>query len=79
MCDMQKAIERGAKGVKEPWEESDETGTVTFAVIKTVRDMAWHVYSTFCLGLPIQSMLLYCLVGGGEAGSSFFREVTNSV
>ena len=33
---LQKAIERGAKGVREPWEESDEHGTVVFATVKTV-------------------------------------------
>ncbi len=33
---LQKALERGAQGVKEPWEESDEHGTVTYATVKTV-------------------------------------------
>ena len=33
---FQKAIERGAKPIKEPWEESDEHGTVVFATIATV-------------------------------------------
>lgn len=33
---LQRAVERGAKGVKDPWEESDKFGTVTFAVVKTV-------------------------------------------
>ena len=28
---------RGAKGVREPWEESDENGSVVFATIQTVR------------------------------------------
>ena len=35
-CQFQKAVERGAIGVKEPWEESDDDGTVTFAIVKTV-------------------------------------------
>ncbi|XP_065054292.1 4-hydroxyphenylpyruvate dioxygenase-like [Rhopilema esculentum] len=30
-----KAVERGAVSVKEPWDETDENGTVTFAVVKT--------------------------------------------
>ena len=34
--DLQKALERGAQGVREPWEESDEHGTVTYATVKTV-------------------------------------------
>jgi 4-hydroxyphenylpyruvate dioxygenase len=34
---LQRAIERGAKGVREPWEESDDNGTVLFAVVQTVR------------------------------------------
>jgi hypothetical protein len=29
-------MKRGAKGVKEPWEESDEFGTVVYAVVQTV-------------------------------------------
>ena len=33
---FKKAIERGAKAVKEPWEESDQDGTVVFATISTV-------------------------------------------
>ena len=32
----QRAIERGATGVREPWEETDEHGTVVFASVKTV-------------------------------------------
>jgi 4-hydroxyphenylpyruvate dioxygenase len=32
------AIERGADGVREPWEESDEHGTVRFAEIRTYGD-----------------------------------------
>jgi 4-hydroxyphenylpyruvate dioxygenase len=32
------AVNRGAKVVKEPWEESDENGSVTFATIQTVCD-----------------------------------------
>ncbi len=37
-CDflLQKAVERGAVGVREPWEETDENGTVVFATVKTV-------------------------------------------
>ena len=31
-------MNRGAKVVKEPWEESDENGSVTFATIQTVCD-----------------------------------------
>lgn len=34
----QQAIKRGAKGVKEPWEESDEFGTVTYATVQTYGD-----------------------------------------
>lgn len=34
---FQQALARGAKGVCEPWEESDEFGTVTFASVQTVR------------------------------------------
>ena len=32
----QKAIARGGKNVKEPWEEKDEFGTVVFATVQTV-------------------------------------------
>ena len=32
-----KAIERGAKSIREPWEETDADGTVLFATIATVR------------------------------------------
>jgi 4-hydroxyphenylpyruvate dioxygenase len=31
-----KAIENGAKSVKEPWTESDDHGTITFATVQTV-------------------------------------------
>ena len=34
---FQQALARGAKGVHEPWEESDEFGAVTFATVQTVR------------------------------------------
>ncbi len=44
-------MERGAKGVKEPWEESDKDGTVTFAVIKTVR------YFLICVVVMISAHL----------------------
>lgn len=33
-----KTIERGAASVKEPWEESDEHGTIVFACVKTYGD-----------------------------------------
>jgi hypothetical protein len=33
---MQKAIERGAKSIKEPYELSDDNGTVILATIQTV-------------------------------------------
>ncbi|XP_065831388.1 4-hydroxyphenylpyruvate dioxygenase-like [Oscarella lobularis] len=33
-----RAIEKGAKSVREPWEESDENGTVIFATIQTYGD-----------------------------------------
>jgi len=33
-----RAIDHGAKGVREPWEESDEFGTVTFATVQTYGD-----------------------------------------
>lgn len=33
-----KAVERGAVGVREPWEETDEHGTVTFATVQTYGD-----------------------------------------
>ena len=32
----QRAVENGAKGVKEPWEESDEHGSVVMATVQTV-------------------------------------------
>jgi 4-hydroxyphenylpyruvate dioxygenase len=35
---LQRAKERGAKIVKEPWEESDDDGTVLFAMIQTYGD-----------------------------------------
>ncbi|XP_064619211.1 4-hydroxyphenylpyruvate dioxygenase-like [Lineus longissimus] len=35
---FQRAKDRGAKTVKEPWEESDENGTVVFAMIETYGD-----------------------------------------
>lgn len=31
-----RAMERGAKSVREPWEETDENGTVVFATVQTV-------------------------------------------
>ena len=30
------ALERGAVSVQEPWDETDEGGTVTFATVQTV-------------------------------------------
>ncbi|XP_031551508.1 hepatocyte nuclear factor 1-alpha-B-like [Actinia tenebrosa] len=33
------SVKRGAKSVKEPWEESDENGTVTFATVQTYGDV----------------------------------------
>ena len=38
MCGWQRAIERGANVVREPWEESDANGTVKFACIRTYGD-----------------------------------------
>jgi 4-hydroxyphenylpyruvate dioxygenase len=32
-----KAVSRGAKSVREPWEETDADGTVIFATVATVR------------------------------------------
>jgi hypothetical protein len=31
------AIERGGLSIRDPWEETDEFGTVTFATVATVR------------------------------------------
>lgn len=33
---FEKAVEKGAKVIKEPWEETDEYGTVVMATIRTV-------------------------------------------
>ena len=47
-------MERGAKVIKEPWEESDENGKVTFASIQTVCYiipsylLTWPRSSQFC-------------------------------
>ena len=35
---FEQAKERGAKVIREPWEESDENGTVRFAIVQTVID-----------------------------------------
>ena len=35
---LQRAIEKGAKSVKAPWEESDSNGTVRFAMVQTYGD-----------------------------------------
>ena len=35
---LQRAVQRGAKVVKEPWDESDDCGTVRFARIQTYGD-----------------------------------------
>ena len=42
---FQKALERGAQGVKEPWEETDEHGTVVFATVKTVSSTYSNTYT----------------------------------
>lgn len=34
----QRAVKRGAKGVKEPWEEKDDHGSVVYAVVQTYGD-----------------------------------------
>lgn len=34
----QRAVEAGAKSVREPWDETDENGTVTFATVQTYGD-----------------------------------------
>ena len=33
---FQRAVAKGAKAVKEPWEESDKDGTVIYATVQTV-------------------------------------------
>ena len=33
---VQQAVAKGAKPVKEPWEERDDHGVVTFATVQTV-------------------------------------------
>lgn len=33
---LQRAVENGAKGVREPWEEKDEHGSVVMATVQTV-------------------------------------------
>ena len=42
---LQKALERGAQGVREPWEESDEHGTVVYATVKTVSSHNNNIYT----------------------------------
>lgn len=41
---FQKAVDRGAKVIREPWEESDSDGTVTYAAVQTVSfmDNSYH-------------------------------------
>ena len=34
----QKAVERGAKAVREPWEETDDSGTAIMASVQTYGD-----------------------------------------
>ena len=34
------ALKRGAVSVREPWDETDESGTVTFATVQTVSNSA---------------------------------------
>ena len=36
---MQKAIDRGAKSIRGPWEESDELGTVVMSTVATYGDV----------------------------------------
>lgn len=52
-CELQKAVERGAIGIKEPWEESDDDGTVTFAVVKTVSIMCVCLLYENCVSLQL--------------------------
>lgn len=52
----QKAVERGAKGVHEPWEEGDEFGTVTFATVQTVSQLQkLHLVIAFLYGFRYNS------------------------
>ena len=37
--DVQRAVEKGANIVREPWSETDEFGTVRFATIRTFGDV----------------------------------------
>ena len=57
---LQKALERGAQGVKEPWEESDEHGTVVYATVKTVssRDNLYCDYGLIIINLT--ACVIYC-------------------
>jgi len=51
---FQQALARGAKGVSEPWEESDEFGTVTFASVQTVRSSTSFPDHVGWMGMRLQ-------------------------
>lgn len=41
---FQKAVERGARVIREPWEESDANGTVIMATIATVQETLYMAF-----------------------------------
>ena len=51
------AVERGATGVREPWEESDEHGTVRFSQHRHLRRHAAHVRRAQGLHRPVPPRL----------------------
>lgn len=61
MLGIQRAIERGAKGVKEPWEEADSSGIVTFAVVQTVSYVCYESVYQSTHSIFVLSGLFVCL------------------
>ena len=57
---LQRAVDNGAKGVKEPWKESDEHGSVVMATVQTVCNIHSHIntHSTVVLWFCIVDLPL---------------------
>ena len=66
MCSSrQKALERGARSVKEPYELSDANGTVVLATIQTVKIPVFTVYVMLRLGSTGTARIRLCSAPDG--------------
>ncbi|CAI8057926.1 4-hydroxyphenylpyruvate dioxygenase [Geodia barretti] len=56
-----RAVENGAKGVKEPWEEKDEHGSVVMATVQTVRHHSPTIFAIKYLHCTLHCLSIHAV------------------